>query len=116
MTTVKRYEIWLANLNPQRGTEAGKVRPVLVVQSNLLNNAHPSTVICPITTNVQPTLGVLRVHLKKGEGGLEKDSDVLIDQLRTIDNKRLVKNLGNLPKSLNKKVSYNLKVVLDLDW
>lgn len=113
---MKRFEIWLANLNPQRGTETGKTRPVLVIQTNLLNNSHPSTVICPLTTNVQPTLDVLRVHIKKGVAGLSQNSDVLIDQIRAIDNKRFINKLGDLPNSLRVKTTFNLKVVLDLDW
>lgn len=113
---MKRFEIWLANLNPQRGTEPGKIRPVLVVQTNLLNNSHPSTVVCPLTTNVQTKLNVLRVHLKKGVAGLSTDSDVLIDQIRAIDNKRFLSKLGDLPNPLREKMAYNLKVVLDLDW
>ena len=51
---VKRFEIWVADLNPQIGTEPGKTRPVLIVQTNLLNMVpHPSTIICPLTTSIQ---------------------------------------------------------------
>jgi mRNA interferase MazF len=51
---INQYEIWIADLNPQIGTEAGKTRPVLIVQTNLLNKIpHPSTIVCPITTNIQ---------------------------------------------------------------
>jgi mRNA interferase MazF len=60
---INQYEIWIADLNPQIGTEAGKTRPVLVVQTNLLNKIpHPSTVVCPITTNVQKDSHILRVR------------------------------------------------------
>lgn len=69
----KRGWFYLADLNPRRGTEPGKVGPVLVVQTDLLNAAHPSTIILPATTNVEPEAKHLRVHLRKGEGGLEKD-------------------------------------------
>jgi mRNA interferase MazF len=113
---IKRFEIWLANLNPQRGTESGKTRPVLIVQTDLLNNTHPSTIVCPLTTNVQANSDVLRVHLKKGESGLKEDSDLLMDQQRAIDNKRLIDKLGDLPVGLRKKILHNLKIVLDLDW
>ena len=64
---IKRFEIWIADLNPQIGTEPGKTRPVLIVQTNLLNKLpHPSTIICPITTNTQKESEILRVHIKKG--------------------------------------------------
>lgn len=52
---INQFDIWIANFSPQLGTEAGKTRPVLIIQTNMLNNSlHPSTIICPITTNVKP--------------------------------------------------------------
>jgi len=66
----EKFEIWLADLNPRFGTEAGKTRPVLIVQSNLLNAVHPSTIICPITTNIRKNVSILRVNMAQGEGGL----------------------------------------------
>ncbi len=62
---IKQFEIWLANLNPAKGTEPGQVRPVVIVQTDLLNESHPSLIICPITTNVLPESELLRVHLNK---------------------------------------------------
>ena len=112
----KQFEIWIADLNPQIGTEAGKTRPVLVVQTNLLNKLpHPSTIICPITTNLKPDADILRVHLKKGEANLSQDSDIMIDQIRAIDNKRLISKLGTLPVRLTEQVRENIMIVLDLD-
>ena len=112
----KQFEIWIADLNPQIGTEAGKTRPVLVVQTNLLNKLpHPSTIICPITTNLKPDADILRIHLKKGEANLSQDSDIMIDQIRAIDNKRLISKLGTLPVRLTEQVKENIMVVLDLD-
>lgn len=113
---IKQFEIWVADLNPQIGTETGKTRPVLVVQTNLLNKLpHPSTIICPITTNIKPDAEILRVHLKKGEANLSQDSDIMIDQIRVIDNKRLISKLGTLPVRLSEQVKENIMVVLDLD-
>ena len=113
---IKQFEIWVADLNPQIGTETGKTRPVLVVQTNLLNKLpHPSTIICPITTNLKPDVDILRVHLKKGEANLSQDSDIMIDQIRAIDNKRLISKLGTLPVRLTEKVKENIMIVLDLD-
>ncbi len=110
----KQFEIWIADLEPQRGTETGKVRPVLIVQTNLLKDHH-STVICPITTNVSPSSEILRVHIKKGTANLKSDSDVMVDQIRAIDNRRLTQKVGEIPKDLQLRVKENIRIVLDLD-
>ncbi|MBA3284186.1 MAG: type II toxin-antitoxin system PemK/MazF family toxin [Nitrosopumilus sp.] len=108
----KQYDIWLANLNPGSGTEAGKTRPVIIVQTDLLNETHQSTLICPITTNVKKEIELLRVHLKKGQ--LDKLSDILVDQARAIDNKRLIKKLGQLTKEQKNNLKANLRIILDI--
>lgn len=83
-------EIWLANLNPGRGTEPGKIRPVLILQNQALLDAdHPSTLIIPLTTNLSDDAEPLRLRIAAQES-LSKDSDLLVDQLRSIDNKRLI--------------------------
>jgi mRNA interferase MazF len=113
---IKQYEIWLADLNPQIGTEPGITRPVLVIQTNLLNKIpHPSTIICPITTNVLNEAEILRVQLNVGIANLHESCDILIDQIRAIDNTRLIKKLGNLPIDMIDKVKENIMIVLDLD-
>lgn len=114
--SIKQYEIWIADLSPQIGTEPGKTRPVLIIQTNLLNKIpHPSTIICPITTNVEKDADILRVHLKKGMANLNENCDIMIDQIRAIDNKRLIKKIGDLPKSLLDKVKENILITLDLE-
>ena len=113
---IKQFEIWIADLNPQIRTEPGKTRPVLIVQTNLLNQIpHPSTIICPITTNVKKDSDILRVHLKKGEANLHQDCDVMIDQIRAIDNNRLIKKVGDLPKKLIETLKENLMIIIDLE-
>ena len=109
---IKQFDIWLADLNPRRGTEPGKTRPVVVVQTDLLNETHLSTLICPITSNVKKEIKLLRVHLKKGQ--IEKLSDILVDQVRAIDNKRFLKKLGQLTKEQKLDLKANLRVVLDI--
>jgi len=109
---VKQYDIWLADLNPSRGTESGKTRPVVIVQTDLLNETHLSTLICPITTNVNKDIELLRVHLKKDQ--LDKLSDILVDQVRAIDNKRLLKKVGQLTKEQKNDLKTNLRIVLDI--
>ena len=61
----QKFHVYTADLNPRFGTEPGKIRPVVVIQTNLLNEDHPSTIICPITTKVHPEAKILRIHLKK---------------------------------------------------
>lgn len=113
---INQYEIWIADLNPQIGTEPGKTRPVLIIQTNLLNKIpHPSTIVCPITTNVQSDADILRVHLKKGMANLQENCDIMIDQIRAIDNKRLVKKVGVLPTDLVEKIKENIAIIFDID-
>jgi len=115
MMKVKQFDIWIADLEPQRGTESGKVRPVLVIQTNLLNNEHPSIIVCPVTTKVEKESEILRIHLKKGTANLKVESDIMIDQIRAIDKRRLLNKVGELPKELQKIVKENIKVVLDIE-
>ena len=113
---IKQFDIWLVDLNPQIGTETGKTRPVLIVQTNILNKLkHASTIICPLTTNVKRDVSILRVHLKKGAGGLNRDSDIMIDQVRAVDNKRLIKKIGKVSEEIRGIIKDNLSIVLDLD-
>ena len=70
---IKQFEVWVADLNPKIGTESGKTRPVLVIQTDLLNKStHPSTIICPLTTNINKNAEILRVHLIKGIANLNE--------------------------------------------
>jgi len=113
---VKQFEIWVADLNPQIGTEPGKTRPVLIVQTDLLNRTdHPSTIVCPITTNVKNNAQILRVHIKKGIANVQQDCDVMIDQLRAIDNNRLINKIGTLPRELSNLVKENIQIIIDLE-
>lgn len=109
---IDKFHIYIANLNPRFGTEPGKKRPVVVVQTNLLNNNHPSTIICPVTTNIIKGSTILRVHLSKKESNLKKDSDILVDQIRAIDNRRLIKKVGELSEKHKEQLSNNLKILL----
>jgi len=86
-----RGEVWVAELNPRRGTEPGKTRPVLIVQSQALLDAnHPSTLVVPLTTNLVEENEPLRIRVP-ASGRIRRDSDLLIDQLRAIDNRRLIR-------------------------
>lgn len=111
----RRGSVWLANLNPGRGTEPGKTRPVLVVQCQaLLDAEHPSTLIVPLTTRLVDDAEPLRFRLK-AQGRLKQDSDLLLDQLRAIDNKRLTDGpLLQCSAEFMARVDSALKDVLDL--
>ncbi|MCZ8134122.1 MAG: type II toxin-antitoxin system PemK/MazF family toxin, partial [Algoriphagus sp.] len=81
----------MVNLNPARGSEPGKIRSAVVIQTNLLNQLdHPSTLICPITTQLSAEENILRVRLDSDGTGLEKGSEILVDQIRALDNRRFL--------------------------
>lgn len=116
MPRIDPGSIWLADLEPRRGTEPGKVRPVLVVQGDaLLDAGHPSTLIVPLTTNLIDDAEPLRLRVT-AFGRLRKDSDLLIDQLRAIDNRRLTgRPLGRLSGEQLRKVRAAIADILDLE-
>ena len=109
---IEKFHFYLADLNPRLGTEPGKVRPVVAVQTDLLNGIHPSTIICPMTTQVVKEATILRVCIPKRESGLEKDSDILVDQIRAIDNRRFIKRLGKLASDRREKLLENLRLLV----
>jgi len=106
---IKKFFIYSADLNPGCGTEPGKIRPVVVIQTNLLNNVHPSTIICPITSKLSSGVKILRIRLNEKVNKLKKESDILIDQIRAIDNKRFIEEIGILSKNQQLKVMESLK-------
>ena len=111
---IRRGTLYLADLSPRSGTEPGKPRPVLVIQTDLLNEAqHPSTWILPCTTRLAGE-SVLRVSLPKGIAGNSQDCEVMIDQSRAIDNQRFVRALKPLPRSVLREVAEKLRLAGDL--
>ena len=115
MTTIVRHgDLHVADLNPRRGTEAGKLGPVIVLQTDLLNDVeHPSTFIVPCTTQLVGE-SLLRVALPGGIAGNAAECEIMIDQGRAIDNRRLKKRLGPLPKPILREVKEKLRLLLDL--
>ena len=105
--------LYVADLNPRFGTEPGKVRPVVVVQTDALNRFHPSTIICPLTTRTAGFENPLRVALPKGVSGLSRASDVLVDQIKSIDNRRLQRRLGALPDPYLSELRVKVLLILD---
>jgi len=112
----ERGDVWLADLNPRRGTEPGKTRPVLILQAQALIDAgHPSTLIVPLTTNLIDDAEPLRIRVH-AQTSLRRDSDLLIDQIRAIDNRVLVKGpLSRLDKATMERVGAAVREILDLD-
>ena len=112
----KRGEIWLADLNPSHGTEPGKTRPVLIVQSQaLLDAGHPSTYVIPLTTKLVDDAEPLRLRVPAGSG-LPQDSDLLMDQMRAIDNRRLVRGpVLRLPAPAMKRIARALRELIGME-
>lgn len=114
MVRVRRGVLYLADLDPRRGTEAGKVRPVVAIQNDLLNEAgHPSTWILPCTTRLTGE-SLLRVVLPRGIAGNPQDCEVMIDQSRAIDNRRLVRPLKPIPPVILREVETKLRLAAGL--
>ena len=120
---IKRGWFYLADLNPRRGTEPGKTRPVLVIQTDLLNEIeHPSSIILPLTTQIQHNAQPLRIHIPATHPGFDVASDVMIDQIRAIDNRRfyryntedLIKSISQIDASLLGEIEGCLLQVLDI--
>ena len=105
--------LYVADLNPRFGTEPGKVRPVVVVQTDALNRSHPSTIICPLTTKVAGFENPLRVALPTGVSGLGRASDILVDQIKAIDNRRLRRRFGVLQDPYLSELRRKVLLILD---
>ena len=86
---MQRGEVWVANLNPNRGAEVGKIRPVLILQSDALNQAgFPTVLVLPLTSQVRPDVATLRITIASRDR-LEQDCQIMVDQPRTLDRRRL---------------------------
>jgi len=111
-----RGDIYLVNLDPKIGKEIGKARPAVIIQNNIGNKFSPVTIIAPISSVKEITKPLpIMIFLKKGEGGLSKDSYVDCGQIRTVDKaQRLITKLGTLNKTKMFQVDKALKVSLSL--
>lgn len=105
--------MYLADLNLRLGSEAGKIRPVIVIQTDLLNQTqHASTWILPCTTKLTGD-SLLRVEIPKGIAGNTEDCEGMIDQSRAIDNRRFRKRLKSVPPLLLKEIKEKLRLLGD---
>jgi len=112
----QKGEIYLARLNPKKGNEVGKIRPVLIYQTNILNECeHPTTIILPISTVLIDNTYPLRYRVTKRDK-LEKASDILCDQIRALDNQRILKGLlTKLTYQEILEIDKQVKIVLDIE-
>jgi len=113
---IRQFEIWLANLNPAGGTVPGKIRPVVIIQTDYLNKVnHPFTLIMPITSKVHDKVTLLRINLEPEYlNGLKNESAILIDQIRSIDNKKLIQKIGIIEVSLHQSIKKAINKILAL--
>jgi mRNA interferase MazF len=105
----------VVDFNPRVKTKPGKLRPALVIQSNLVNEAgYPSTIVIPATSKLVEEPGILRFRLRKGEAALERDSDLLLGQLIAVANESLYKEIGSLPENMIEEVERRVRIILGL--
>ena len=108
---IQQGDIYLANLNPVKGHEQAGFRPVLIMQNNILNANLNTAVICPITSNLKAKGKLTTYFLSKKESNLDKDSVVLLFQIRTIDRTRLKKRAFQLDKGIFLKIKKELRFI-----
>lgn len=111
---VKRGDIFYADLSPVIGSEQGGVRPVLVVQNDIGNKYSPTIIVAAITSQINKAKLPTHVEITAPEYGLPKDSVVLMEQVRTIDKKRLREKIGRFNDEMMVKVDDCLKISLGL--
>lgn len=113
---IRRGDILLANLEPSRGSEQGKIRPCIVVQNDVANNFSPTTIIVPLTSAFSDKDYPTEARISKEEGSLKEDSVALCNQIRTISiEDRVLKKLGSLKPETMRKVDEAVKTSLGLD-
>lgn len=109
---IKRGELYYADLSPVIGSEQGGIRPVLVVQNDVGNKYSPTVIAAAVTSRINKARLPTHIELKASEYGLQKDSVVLLEQIRTIDKKRLKERIGELPPITMRSVNDALLISL----
>ena len=112
---MKRGDIYYADLRPVVGSEQGGVRPVLIIQNDIGNRYSPTVICAAITSRMNNTKLPTHIEIFSGEYEIEKDSVILLEQLRTIDKKRLKDKVCHLDARVMNRVNSALKVSLSLD-
>ncbi len=111
---VKRGDIFYADLSPVVGSEQGGIRPVLVVQNDIGNKYSPTVIVAAITSQINKAKLPTHIELPGDDYGLSKDSVVLMEQIRTIDKRRLKEKIGHLDDDVSAKIDEALKVSFSL--
>ena len=112
---IKRGHLYVIDLNPRIKTKPGKLRPALVLQSDLVNEAgYPSTIVIPTTTRLIENAGILRLRLKQGQGGIARDSELLLGQVIAVANESFRQEVGALPNSLLEELEHRIRIILNL--
>ena len=112
---MKRGDIYYADLRPVVGSEQGGVRPVLIIQNDIGNRYSPTVICAAITSRMNKTKLPTHIEIFSGEYEIEKDSVILLEQLRTIDKKRLKDKVCHLDDEMLKTVDKALCISLELD-
>lgn len=115
MVKVKRGDIFLVNLNPTIGGEQNGIRPCLIIQNDFGNKLSPITIIAPITSKIFSKEYLTNVFLPKKNFGLDKDSTVLLNQIKSIDKIRIIKKIGKLDLYYMGLVDSAVKISLGLE-
>jgi mRNA interferase MazF len=115
MVIIKKGDVFLVNLEPVRGREQGGIRPVLIIQNDVSNKHSPVTIIAAITSRIYSKEFPTNISVPKKDSGLNKDSTIMLNQLRTIDNSRIIKKIGSLNSYLMNRVDMALKISLGLN-
>lgn len=112
---IKRGHLYIVDFNPRIKTKPGKLRCALAPQSDLVNEAgYPSTIVIPTTTRLVENPGILRMRIKKGQGGLARDSDLLLGQVIAVANESFRQEIGVLPKTLMDELERRVRIILGL--
>jgi mRNA interferase MazF len=114
MMIIKRGEIYYAELNPVIGSEQGGTRPVLVIQNDIGNQFSPTTVVIAITSQIAKAKLPTHVEVKAKRSGLERDSVILTEQIRTIDKSRLKEKVAFLDEEMMQRVNQAMEISLGL--
>ena len=111
---VKRGDIFYADLSPVVGSEQGGIRPVIIIQNDIGNRYSPTVIVAAITSHINKAKLPTHVEISSEEYGLNRDSVVLLEQIRTLDKKRLKEKIGHMTEDDMKKVNKSLLISLNL--
>lgn len=112
---IRRGRLYVVDFNPRVRTKPGKLRPAVAIQSDLLNEAgYPSTIVLPATTRLVEDPGLLRLRLRKGQGGLTRDSDLLLGQVIAVANESFRREIGALPDTVMTELEQRIRIILAL--